>query len=156
MMPLLTDCLPIQLQIMIRMVRFMQSCSKCNNTNLKILSHLALQGNGSYMSKRFNYILLKLNRDVMTFCSMKSNNFYEMVQHHHQVGLDEQLMVQDHHQVGLNEQLMVQDHHQVGLGEQLMVQDHHQVGLNEQLMVQDNHQVGLDEQLMVQDHHQVG
>ena len=29
----------------------MQSCLKCNNTSLKMLSHLALQGSGSYMSK---------------------------------------------------------------------------------------------------------
>ena len=75
-----------------RMVLFMQSCLKCNNTSLKMLSHLALQGNGSYISKRFNYILSKLKLDAMTFCSMKSNNFYEMVEDHYQEGLDEQII----------------------------------------------------------------
>ena len=75
-----------------RMVRFMQSCLKCNNTNVKMLSHLALQGSGSYMSKRFNYILSKLKLDAMTLCSMKSNNFYEMVQDHYEEGLNEQLI----------------------------------------------------------------
>ena len=90
MVPLLADCLPIQIQIM--MVRFMQSCLKCNNTTLKMLSHLALQGSGSYMSKSFNYILSKLKLDAITFCSMKSYNFYEMVQYHYQEGLDEQLI----------------------------------------------------------------
>ena len=44
------------------------------------------------MYKSFNYILSKLNLDAMTFCSMKSNNFYEMVQDHYQEGLDEQLI----------------------------------------------------------------
>ena len=44
------------------------------------------------MSKSFNYILSKLKLDAMTFCSMKSNNFYEMVQDHYQEGLDEQLI----------------------------------------------------------------
>ena len=29
------------------------------------------------MSKNFDYILSKLKLDGMTFCSMKSNNFYE-------------------------------------------------------------------------------
>ena len=53
MVPVLSDCLPIQVQIMIRMVRFMQSCLRYNNTSLKMLSHLALQGSGSYMSKSF-------------------------------------------------------------------------------------------------------
>ena len=93
MVPLLADCLPIQIQIIIQMVQFMLNCLKCNNTSLKILSHLALQGSGSYMSKSFNYILSKLKLDTMTFSSMKSNNFYEMVQDHYQEGLDEQLIV---------------------------------------------------------------
>ena len=53
-MPLLVECLPIQIQIMNRMVRFMYSCLKCNNTSLNMLSHLAFHGNGSHMSKRFN------------------------------------------------------------------------------------------------------
>ena len=75
-----------------RMVRFMESCLKCNNTSLKMLSHLALQGSGSYMSKRFNYILSKLKLDAMTFSSMKLNNFYEMVQDHYEEGIDEQLI----------------------------------------------------------------
>ena len=87
MVPLLANCLPIQIQIMIRLVRFMQSCLKCNNTSLKMLSNLALQGSGSYMSKSFNYILSKLKFDAITFCSMKSNNFYEMVQDHYKEGL---------------------------------------------------------------------
>ena len=77
---------------MIRTVRFMESCLKCNNTIFKMLSHLALQCNSSYMSKSFNYILSKFKLDAMTFCSMKSNNFYEMVQDHYQEGLDEQLI----------------------------------------------------------------
>ena len=92
MVPLLADCLPIHIQIMNQMVRFTHSCLKCNNTCLKMLSHLALQGSGSCMSKSFNYILSKLKLDAMTFCSMKSNNFYEMVQDHYQEGLDEQLI----------------------------------------------------------------
>ena len=44
------------------------------------------------MFNSFNYILSKLKPDAMTFCIMKSNNFYEMVQDHYQEGLDEQLM----------------------------------------------------------------
>ena len=47
MVPLLADCLPIRIPIMNRMVRFMQSCLKCNNTSLKMLS--TLQGSGSYV-----------------------------------------------------------------------------------------------------------
>ena len=74
------------------MVLYMQSCLKCNNTSLKMLSLLALEGSGSYMSKSFNYILSKLKLDAMTFCSMKSNNFYEMIQDHYQEELDEQLI----------------------------------------------------------------
>ena len=92
MVPLLADYLPIQIQIMVRMVRFMQSCLKCNNTSLKMFSHLALQGDGSYMSESFNYILSKLKLDAITFCIVKSNNFYKMVQDHYQEGLDEQLI----------------------------------------------------------------
>ena len=71
MVSLLADCLPIQIQIMKRMVRFMQSCLKCNKTSLKMLSHLAIQGSGSYMSKSCNYILSKLKLDAITLCSMK-------------------------------------------------------------------------------------
>ena len=92
MVPLSAECLPIQIQIMIRMVRFMQSCLKYNDTSLKMPSLLALHGSGSYMSKSCNYILSKLKLDAMTFCNMKSNNFYEMVQDHYQEGLDEQLV----------------------------------------------------------------
>ena len=44
------------------------------------------------MSKSFNYVLSKLKLDAMTLCSMKSTNFYEMVQDHYQEGLDEQLI----------------------------------------------------------------
>ena len=87
MVPLLADCLPIQIQIMNRMMRFMKSCLKCYNPCLKMLSHLAQQVSGSYMFKRF---LSKLKLDAVTFCSMKSNNFYEM--DHYQEGLDEQLI----------------------------------------------------------------
>ena len=54
--------------------------------------HLALQGSGSYVSKSFSHILSKLKVDLMTFCNMKSNNFYEMVQDHYQERLDEQLI----------------------------------------------------------------
>ena len=36
--------LPIQIQIMNRMVRFMQSCLKCNNTSLNMLSRLNCHG----------------------------------------------------------------------------------------------------------------
>ena len=58
-----------------------------------MLSHLALEGSGSYISKRFNYILSKLKLDTMIICSMKLKKFYEMVQdHYYQEGLDEQLV----------------------------------------------------------------
>ena len=70
----------------------MQSCLKCNNTSLKMLSHLAIQCSGSDMSKSFNYIFSKLKLDTMSFCSVESNNFYEMVQE----GLDEQLIRKVH------------------------------------------------------------
>lgn len=92
MVPLLADCLPIQIQIMNRMVRFMQSCLKCSNSSLKMLSHLAFQGSGSYMSKSFNYIMSKFKLDAMTFFRMKSNQFYGMIQDHYQEGLDDELV----------------------------------------------------------------
>ena len=77
---------------MIRMVRFMHSYLKCNNTSWKMLSHLALQGSDSHMYKSLNNMLFQLKLDAMTFCNMKSKNLYEMDQDHHQEGLDEQLM----------------------------------------------------------------
>ena len=47
MAPLLVECFPIQIQIMNRMVCFMQSCIRCNNTSLNMLSHLAFHDSGS-------------------------------------------------------------------------------------------------------------
>ena len=74
----LAECLPIQIQIMNRMVRFMQICLKCNNSSLNMLSPLSFHGSGSHMSKSFNYILSQFKLDATTFCNMNTNYFYDL------------------------------------------------------------------------------
>ena len=66
MVPLLVECLLIKIQIINQMVHFKQSCLKCNNTSLNMLSRLAFHGSGSHMSKSFNYILSQFKLDATT------------------------------------------------------------------------------------------
>ena len=68
-----------------RMVQFMQSCVTWNNTSLKMLSHLALNGSGSYMSISFRL-------EATTFCNMKQNYFHGLLQNDYRGGLDEKLL----------------------------------------------------------------
>ena len=69
--------------------------SKIETPSLGVNQHRARSSKedmSSYMSKGFNYTLSKLKLYTLTLCSMKSNNFYEIVQFHCQVGLVEQLI----------------------------------------------------------------
>ena len=50
------DCLPIQSQILNRYANFLNSCLNSNNSILKLLSSLALQGSGSQMANNCNLI----------------------------------------------------------------------------------------------------
>ena len=63
-------CFPIQIQIIMnRIVRFMQSCFKCNNTSFNnALSSSFSRQWFIYMSKIFNYILSHFKLDATTLC----------------------------------------------------------------------------------------
>ena len=44
------------------------------------------------MSNSFSYTLSQFKLDATTFCNMKSNYFYYIIQNHYQKGLDEKLL----------------------------------------------------------------
>ena len=44
------------------------------------------------MSTSFSYTLSQFKLDATTFCNMKSNYFYYIIQNHYQKGLDEKLL----------------------------------------------------------------
>ena len=56
MLPLVAACLPIQSQLLSRCTNFVNSCLNSNNSILKLLSSLALQGSGSQMANNCNLI----------------------------------------------------------------------------------------------------
>ena len=58
MLPLIANWLPIQTQIISRMVKFVQGC---DNHSLKLLSDVALRGSGSHLSKSCNHIMASYN-----------------------------------------------------------------------------------------------
>ena len=92
---LLAECLPIQIQIINRMLSFIQSsltCIKCLDRLSWGGGNLALRGIGSYMSKSFNYSFSQFKLDATTFYNMKPSYFYCIIQNHHQKGLDEKLL----------------------------------------------------------------
>ena len=49
-------------------------------------------GIGLYMSSSFSYTLSQFKLDATTFCNMKSNYFYYIIQNHYQKGLGEKLL----------------------------------------------------------------
>ena len=57
MLPLIANCLPIETQVINRMVKFVQGCIKSDNPSLKLLSDMALRGSGSHFSKSCNHIM---------------------------------------------------------------------------------------------------
>ena len=91
---LLAECLPIQIQTMNRMVNFIQSNLKCNNSldRLSCDGNPALRGIGSYMSKSFNYTLSQFKLDATTFYNMKPSYFYCIIQNQYRKELDEKLL----------------------------------------------------------------
>ena len=89
LLPPVIECLPIHIQIMKRMVGFIQSCLHSKTSSLRLLSHLALQGSGSYMSKTMNVITAELNIDPTMLFNRK--NFHSLSLHHYLEGLDESL-----------------------------------------------------------------
>ena len=78
MVSLLVECLTIQIQIMIRMWHFMQSCSTCNTISLEIFFHLVLRCGGSNMPKSFNYILAHFKADATTFYDIAQICFHDL------------------------------------------------------------------------------
>ena len=64
-LPLIANCLPIETQIISRMVKFVQGCIKSDNPSLKLLSDMALRGSGSHFSKSCNHIMASYN---LTYC----------------------------------------------------------------------------------------
>ena len=65
MLHLIANCLPIQTQIISRMVKFVQGCIKSDNPSLKLLSDMALRDSGSYFSKSCKHIMASYN---LTYC----------------------------------------------------------------------------------------
>ena len=63
---ILAECLPIQIQTMNRMVRFIQKC--------------------------FNYTLSQFKLDATTFCNLKPSRFYYIFRNKYQMQLDEKLL----------------------------------------------------------------
>ena len=74
MLPLIANCLPIETQIISRMVKFVQGCIKSDKPSLKLLSDMALRGSGSHFSKSCNHIMASYN---LTYC-----DFYKYSHHH--------------------------------------------------------------------------
>jgi len=85
LLPLIIDCLPIEAQILNRIIRFVQSCLTGSNHVITLLSNVAINGSGSNMSMNCNLIMSRcmLNNSDFLMCryhylSNKLNNYYTL------------------------------------------------------------------------------
>lgn len=80
LLPLIADCLPIQIQFLSRIVRFIQSCIRSHNDVLNVLSNLALSGSGSSVAGSCNFIMSKYKLVLNDFYTFSHNRFISLFQ----------------------------------------------------------------------------
>ena len=92
MLPLVAACLPIQSQLLNRCANFVNSCLNSNNSILKLLSSLALQGSGSQMANNCNLIKSVYRIDSNGIVTGISTVFRRIARYVYFAGLDAELL----------------------------------------------------------------
>lgn len=93
LLPSIAECMPIQVQLINRMTRFISSCLSDNNRTVQLLSQLALRGSGSNMSKSINFIMSKYRMDPLCFTS-EVNMYTEKFRKAYYTEVNEKLRVE--------------------------------------------------------------
>ena len=91
-LPLVAACLPIQSQLLNRCANFLNSCPSSNNSILKVLASLALQGSGSQMANNCHLIKSVYRIDSNGIVTGSSTVFRYIARNVYFVGLDVKLL----------------------------------------------------------------
>ena len=92
MLPLVAACLPIQSQLLKRCANFVNSCLNSNNSILKLLSSLALQGSGSQMANNCNLFKSVYRIDSYGIATGSTTVFRHIARYVYFAGLDAELL----------------------------------------------------------------
>ena len=92
LLALVADCLPIQNQLLNRCANFVNSCLNSNNSILKLLSNLVLQGSGSQMANNCNLIKSVYRIDSNGIVTGSSTVFRYIARNVYFGGLDAKLL----------------------------------------------------------------
>ena len=92
LLPLIAGCAPVEVQILNRIVKFICSGIKSDNTVLKVLSTLALNGSMSNVSKSCTYIMAKYGLSSSAFHVYSNSLFHQLFQNVYREDLSEDLL----------------------------------------------------------------